>query len=93
MIRIVFTGVNWGVDTIDEGAQINLLDPDSNILAHAPFTGESLEKLVTELIGRLTDEQKQAVAPLLRNGLSTATPDDLKRLLGSDGTPLGGPQG
>lgn len=79
MIRITFTGVQWGTDPIDGidpeteqpviGRQLNLQDPQSGILAHVPFTGESLLTLVQELAKGLTDEQRRQLMPEFASGI------------------------
>lgn len=71
MIRVILTGVKWGIDPVDEGAQINLLDEQSGMLYHVPFTGDSLVALMTQLSEHMSEEQKQAIAPLFQtNGLA-----------------------
>lgn len=69
MIRIILAGVNWGVDQLESGCQINLLDPQSQIMVHVPFEGDSLVKLIGELAKSLTAEQKRALMPSFNGGI------------------------
>lgn len=78
MIRIVFTGVSWGTDAIEEttadgaairGRQLNLLDKESGILVHVPFTGDPLKELIHELSKGLTDDQRGEVTRRINGGL------------------------
>jgi len=77
VIRIIFTQCNWGTDAIEGGIQINLLDTSSQIMAHAPFQGDSLAKLVSEIAEKgLTPEQKRELAPLFNGGIIMPGPGD-----------------
>lgn len=71
MIRIIFTNCKWGTDPIEEtdpGVQINLLDEESQIMCHVPFTGDALVNLATELITKMSSEQRQELSVLLAEG-------------------------
>ena len=68
MIRLYFTNCKWGTDPIDEGdggVQINLLDEESQIMAHVPFTGDPLVDLTRELIEKMSPEQRQQLGGAL----------------------------
>lgn len=79
MIRLILSGVQWGTDPITEqnpetgeefsGVQLNLMDSQSGILVHVPFTGEPLAKLVAELAKGLTEEQRREAAPSFNGGV------------------------
>ena len=45
MINLYFTDCQWGTEPIDNGIQINLLEPDAKIMAQIPFSGEALTEL------------------------------------------------
>jgi hypothetical protein len=81
VIRVILTGVNWGVDPIEEGRQINLLDPESKIMYHVPFTADSLVKLIAELAKGLDSEQRRALMPVFNGGIELPgrdfKPDDI----------------
>lgn len=74
----MFSGVKWGTDPIEDvdaqgvhhtGRQINLLDEQSGILVHVPFSGEALRDLVGELAQGLTDDQRRELAPSFTSGI------------------------
>lgn len=58
MIRLTFTQCKWGTDRLDGGVQINLLDEQSGIFAHVPFSGDSLLELAKALSDELTPGQR-----------------------------------
>ena len=76
MIRLTFTNCKWGTDALDEadGVQINLLDEESQIMVHVPFSGEALPGLAFELVSGMTPEQRDALEVLLRDGVETPEP-------------------
>jgi hypothetical protein len=71
MIEITLTECQWGTDkmvrTEEEGpgVQINLRDSDSGTWYHIPFSGESLIKLIQELIDGLNESQRVAIVTSL----------------------------
>ena len=61
MITLYFTDCQWGTDPIDNGIQINLLEPDAQIMAQIPFTGNALEVLVRAASKELTRVQMEEI--------------------------------
>jgi hypothetical protein len=86
MIRLYISGVSWGVDAIEEineetgekfpGRQVNLLDKDSGILVHVPFSGESIAELIRELAPALTDAQRRQLAPVFTGSPLVVVPSN-----------------
>ena len=93
MIRITYTGVRWGIDPIDDGIQINLLDEKSEIMSHIPFTGESLVGLISQMAEHMSDEQKKAVAPVFAGGIILPDRDFNPEDIINPPDPKAGPQG
>lgn len=69
MIAMQFFNCNWGVDGVEGGAQINMLDPKAEIVAQLPFTGDSLPKLIELLAEHITEDQKRELMPTFSGGL------------------------
>lgn len=77
MIRTIYSGVKWGIDPVDDGAQINLFDEESGSMVHIPFTGDSLTELVGMLAQHLSPEAKQKIAPAFTGGVVIAGANDV----------------
>jgi hypothetical protein len=69
MKRTIYTGVKWGVDPVEDGAQINLFDEAGGEFVHIPFTGESLRDLIGRLAPHLSQEHRSQIAPLFNGGV------------------------
>ena len=79
MIRIIFTNCKWGTDVVEEGeggVQINLFDEESQIMAHVPFTGDPLVELATELVSKMSSEQRQKLSVALAEGPNQEPPPE-----------------
>lgn len=64
MMRLALTSFKWGIDPADNGAVINAIDPECNILIQLPFTEQALPDLISALATRLTEDQKRELSPL-----------------------------
>ena len=58
VIRVSLTECQWGVEPIDNGVQINLLEPDANTMYQVPFSGDALGELMALIIPQLSPAQR-----------------------------------
>lgn len=95
MIQIHFSECQWGVTPLEGGVQINLLHPDSKILAQAPFQGPAVMTLVKLIIehGALSNDERRELMKDLTPGLELPGADvSIEDIMRGDSS-KGGPQG